>query len=128
MCYFIYVVNRDGCCVDTLYFVVTIGTVSNAGGGPHNIEVQIGSTVISELILMGARDETKLLQVDLDALTGCIEQDDISSVFFTADSDNGIFIDNVAILDRRLTQIDLNHWVDGDNLESRRKVKVYEYS
>ena len=110
-----------------LYFLVEIGTVSYAGGGPHNIEVKIGAIVISELILEGSAGETRLFTIDLNAtiVNACIRQEDIDRIYFRADSTDGLYIERVAVFDRLLFDVDLNHEVNSDNINNS-EVKVYE--
>ena len=88
--------------METLYFLVTIGTRDKAQGGPHNIEVRIGSIVISaEHILSGAAGEAKLIPLNLTsyAPASCIQREYIDSIYFTEGSDNGLYITQVVVFD-----------------------------
>ena len=127
MCIIVGNIIEEGCCVGKLYFLVEIGTVRFAEGGPHNIEVKIGATVISELILEGLAGETRLFTIDLNAtiVNACIRQEDIDRIYFRADSTDGLYIERVAVFDRLLFDVDLNYEVNSDNINNS-KVKVYE--
>ena len=106
--------------------LLTIGSNAEDGGGTHTIRVAIGSMIVDRVILSASSGETKLLTIDL-GLPTCITRKDIDSIYFIANSSDGLFIEHVKIFDRQFFEVEINSWVDAQDAEEYEEQELYKY-
>ena len=113
--------------MERLYLLLTIGSELQDGGGTHTVRVAIGSMIIDRTILSASSGETKLLTIDL-GLSTCITRKDIDSIYFIANSSDSLFIEHVKIFDRQFFEIEINDWIDAQDLPQYEEQELYKYS
>ena len=130
-----YVLKVSGCsilvacrCLDRIVIEFTTGTLDDAGGGPHSVEITVaGETKVVEDVLNSDDDEVKLISINLSDLgfsRSCIEQKRIDSIAFVENSYDGLYVTHVELF-ATFFKRDLSNWIDGDENEARRRVPVY---